>query len=218
MLALLSIATGTIYVDVSAIAQFIQKPSANHFKHIEEILNLIILYNLVILGFSSLIGYTLKRLVRIWKLDRKYKFFRFKNTWHYVLSGEINDFRRANFAITQNHHVQDIELKYVDLLIETQEGSILYDGLLVDYELSAKGEMETMFLSEVRRRYIRHDRQSLTRLKRLLSINKNPYYIVPGNIMSFSFDKVINMNISYYGIRKIRSRSGETIYQPFEIN
>lgn len=94
----------------------------------------IFIYNLSILIFAGLSGFVGKQIVRKQKWDRKYKYFRFQNVWHYILTGEFFDFPRASFTISDK--VSAIEMVFVDALVETQEGTLLYNGILVDYELN----------------------------------------------------------------------------------
>ena len=76
------------------------------------------------------------------KLDRTFKFFRFQNSWHYILKGELFDFPRAEIVLERDT-VEDIELVFVDAVLEINGDAYLYDGILVDYELTRKIHLES---------------------------------------------------------------------------
>lgn len=154
----------------------------------------VVLYNLTLFLFSAAFGYYSKKGIRVRKLDRKYKMFRFQNAWHYILKGEFFDFPRAAFDLEQDD-VEDIEVVFIDAVVETTEGSIIYDGLLVDYELSNKGGLDTISLKEVNRRYLKADSQN-TEEK-----NPNRYYNIPGHILVLKYEEILNLNFSYYKLR-----------------
>ena len=162
----------------------------NAEKHFFEVLG----FHITLYGFAGLAGYLTKKTVRYYKLDRKLKLFRYRNYWHYLITGEIFDFRRtaANFS---TNRVEDIELVFVDVLVHTEEGSVIYDGLLVDYELSHDGELESIHLTQVVRRYLREDPG-----KRRKESN---YCKIPGHLFVVPFSKVTNVNFTYYALEDL---------------
>ena len=110
---------------------------------------------------------------------------RFKNEWHYLVTGEILDFPHVP------GEANTVDFVWVDLMVQTQEGTLLYTGVLNDYILSKENGLDRIYLSEVVRRYLTDD------------YNKDRQeYEMPGNFMVFPFDKVLNMNITYYQIEE----------------
>lgn len=140
-------------------------------------------FSLYILAISF--GYSSKRVIRATKLDRKLKLFRFQNEWHYLFSGEILDFPRVSGKS------EDVDFSYVDVLVKSDEGSIIYMGILADYILSKEGGLDRIYLRDVKRRYLVKDKP----------VNdENPYYQMPGEFFVISAQQIINIHITYYSV------------------
>jgi len=177
------------------------------YKNIDENTFEIISYNATLILASSILGYASKQLVRRLKLDRKFKMFRFQNYWHYIFKGEFFDFPRASFDLYSDS-VIDIEFVYIDVLVETGEGTLIYDGILVDYELSKDGGLETIMLKEVERRFLKDDPQQSSQ-----GNNTNSYYDIPGHVLSISNSEILNINFSYYKLIQTGDSYGVQLVQ-----
>lgn len=162
-------------------------PSSNTFRNIQNNSFNIIFYHTTLLIFSSLFGHYSQSFIRNYKLDRKYNLFRFKNAWHYIFTGEFFDFPRATYDLT-NDNPKKIDYVFIDALVKTNEGTIIYKGILVDYELSDILGLETITLKEVRRRYLQDDS----------SDKKLKYYAIPGHVIILKYSEIINLNFSYF--------------------
>lgn len=79
-----------------------ENPQPSTFENLQNNSLEILVYHLTIFTFSSLTGYYLKYFIRNNKLDRKYKLLRFKNNWHYILSGEFFDFPKSSYDLTKD--------------------------------------------------------------------------------------------------------------------
>ncbi|MCG8323251.1 MAG: hypothetical protein MI921_27375 [Cytophagales bacterium] len=155
------------------------------FQHIQNQSANIFWFHFSLYIFSGFSGYGFKLMVRSKKWDRKCKIFRFKNKWHYLVKGEIYDFPRIISPLRKNI-AKDIEAVYVDALVSTDEGTIIYEGVIFDYELSNNGSLEYILLTEVERRYLKDD-----------NYNSLPYKI-PGNVLFISNSEIINLNFTYW--------------------
>lgn len=174
-------------VDLMMIEELMSKePESLVFRNLQNNLFNIIFYYLTIILFSSLSGYFLKILIRNNKLDRRYKLFRFRNNWHYILSGEFFDFKKSAYDLTKDSP-EEIDYIFVDALVQTKEGTIIYEGIFFDYELSDELGLDTITLREVRRRYLQYD----------YSNKKSKYYHIPGHILVLKYSEIINLNFSY---------------------
>ncbi|MEM9326159.1 MAG: hypothetical protein AAGA85_10905 [Bacteroidota bacterium] len=162
-------------------------------------------FHITLYCFAGLAGYLTKKTVRYSKLDRKLKLFRYRNYWHYLITGELFDFRRTATKFSRNR-VEDIELVFVDVLVHTEEGSVIYDGLLLDYELSHDGELESLHLTQVVRRYLREDPGKKRK--------ESNYYKIPGHLFVVPFSKVINVNFTYYALEDL----GDGRFKPVSID
>ena len=171
-----------------------QQPSNLSFQNIQNNSTKILIYNLSMFIVSGCSGYLLKQYVRKEKWDRKYKIFRFQNSWHYILKGEFFDFPRAEITLDVDT-VEEIELVFVDAIMEINGKSYLYDGVLVDYELNGNNGLETISLSNSQRRRLNDD--SKISKKGNKKDNSNKYYPLGGHIIILKYCELKNLNFTY---------------------
>lgn len=120
---------------------------------------------------------------------------RFNNDWHYVLSGR-------NLNTDDTGPVQEVKAVYVDVLVETKEGSVLYCGLLDEFYLSEDG-VDRICLYEVYRRRFDQDIKDSERMP-----NKSfdeRYYKMPGDLFVIPYSQIRNLNLTYYGPVRINA-------------
>ena len=129
-------------------------------------------------------GLLSKYFVRTYKLDRKYKLFRFQNEWHYLFSGEILDFPEVQGS------ARDVDLTYINVMVNTSEGSVIYRGYLSSYILSSSTGIDRLYLTDTKRRYLKDDGQN----------EETTYYRMPGEFFVVFASQIINLHISYYTI------------------
>ena len=169
------------------------KPNSAIFENLEEYAAPIVFYHVSMIAIAAFSGFFLRKIIRYYKLDRKWKILRFQNKWHYILKGEFYDFPRANVNL-ENDDVDNIEFVFVDALIETSDCTYIFDGFLVDYELSSDGGLETITLAEVERRKLSDDI--------LVSSDnddtRSPYYDIEGHILLIKYSETKNLNFTYY--------------------
>ena len=152
------------------------------FQHIHSHLYEIIAYFSMLVSLSAIAGRFFKALVRRKKWDRTIKLFRFQNEWHYLFSGEILDFPRVA------GEASDIDFTFVDALVETDEGAIIYKGVLQDYILSKDGGVDRIYLTDVKRRFLRDDGK------------EDRDYTLPGKFFVIPFSKIANLHLTYYAV------------------
>ena len=133
---------------------------------------------------GALAGFISKYLVRTYKLDRKYKLFRFQNEWHYLFSGEILDFPDIQGS------TRNVDFTYINVLVNTSEGSVIYRGYLSAYILSSSTGIDRLYLTDAKRRYLKDDRQN----------EESTYYKMPGEFFVIFANQIVNLHISYYTI------------------
>ncbi len=141
-------------------------------------------------------GFAAKLVVRKFKLDRKVKLFRFQNEWHYIFSGEILDFPKVP------GNAEDIDCSYIDALVKTDEGTIIYTGLLADYILTKEGGIDRIYLTDVKRRFFKDDITNKVESPAELdeSTNDSRYYYLPGRFFIISYSQIINLHVTYYKV------------------
>ncbi len=138
------------------------------------------------LGFlyltSAIAGAISGRLIRITKLDRRFKLLRFKNYWFYILNGEHFDFKKFK-------HLKQKQKKHLftkaDILIEQNSETALFSGIVIDYELSNNDgiTLSKLYLHNAERYKIKEG-------------EKKPISI-PGNIFVVDCENMKNINLTY---------------------
>ena len=136
----------------------------------------IISYFIAVSALAAFAGLAAKYIVRKLKLDRKFKLFRFQNEWHYIFSGEILDFPRVP------GDASDISIRYIDALVKSDQGTIIYTGILADYVLSHDGGIDRIYLTNVKRRYLKDDKTNQPQE----ADNDERYYYLPGAVFYHS--------------------------------
>jgi len=160
----------------------------------------IVLYNLVVWVLSGFLGYSFKKIIRKFKIDRKHKLFRFHNEWHYLITGEILDFPKIDGEASK------IDFVSVDAVIDTDAGTFIYSGIIQDYLLSKQGGLELIYLTEVNRRLINDDPQNDT-FDNLEDENESDdrLYFMPGDFFVLPYKEIKNINITYYEIEEVEN-------------
>ena len=142
----------------------------------EQLLN-VLFYAIYSVAISAILGFFLFRIIRWFGLDIRFPAFRFLNQWHYYFKGEI--LRTQEFRQTNRGRVLSTE---VDLMLKDDNGkSNLFCGLLTQYTLNSKNELESIYLT------------AATRFSQSLNVMKP----IPGDIFIIPFATVQNMNIRY---------------------
>jgi len=179
-------------VDFSAIGNLLSSDSSYlFFDSLQINFDKILIYNASLFLFSGFVGFMCKQTVRKLRWDRKYKFFRFQNTWHYILKGEFFDFPNADISL-QKDTVENIEFVFVDAVLDLQGDSYLYNGILVDYELSNDGGFKNISITEPIRRKISDE---------TIKNNKpNKFYNIKGHILLLKYNLIKNINFTYYTV------------------
>lgn len=131
---------------------------------------------------SGIIGAISGRLIRITKLDRRFKILRFKNYWFYVLNGEHFDFKKfRHLKQEKKNHL----FTKADVLIEQNSQTALFSGIVVDYELSISDgiALSKLYLHNAERYKLKEG-------------DKKPISI-PGNIFVVDCENMKNINLTY---------------------
>ncbi|WNJ20486.1 hypothetical protein [Pontibacter sp. G13] len=163
-------------------------------EHFQSNQTQVFAYLLSSFGVGLLSGWVGQLLVIRFQLDRRFSIFRFKNKWHYYFTGAFLEFQQTAQQV-DNPGNQKIDLTYLQILVDSREGTLLYDGLLVNYDVDASGELTALSMSQVRRRKLNDDVPTDSDGD---SAQDSRYYHIMGNVMRFEADKIINMNLTYY--------------------
>lgn len=168
-------------------------------KSIENIENFrieIIIFNSFLNIIAFIIGFQLKNLVVNKNLDTRFPFLRFNNVWHYLLTAKFILLRRSQIQLVEDT-IQDADITYIVALTNVGNKSILYNGILVDYELSKDGSLNLIYLKGAKRREIDE--------------NEDSYVDIEGHIIILKYENIINLNISFIATDIIRNDENEIV-------
>ncbi len=156
----------------------------------------LIVYQLIIWAISALIGFLTTSLIRFYKLDRKYRLFRFGNSWYYYFSGEAIEFPDID------ENADAIDYIFVDVLIQSEGREIIYVGILSDFELSQNGGLKSIALKGAKRRVLGAPSEKLSHAERQNRTEEEilkEYYTIPSNHLIIPYsEKILNINFRYY--------------------
>lgn len=160
---------------------------SDSFLNVQNNIDKIFLYNVLLITTGMVIGYFTRIVVRKAKLDRKQRFFRFDNEWHYILSGEILEFPSAKIN-GKRINARSVGNKYVNVLTKVDDYFIVYSGILVESFLSNDGGLDLLCMNGVKRKLIKKDEQNPQAVEHPMNID---VFVIP-------YGQIINLSITYY--------------------
>lgn len=181
----------TYYIDFEQLGNLILGVTISNkaeiaFKQLGYFKYAIFFYNLILFIFSFIIGYGCRELIRHWEIDRKIRYFRFSNKWHYIFSGECLDFPDVPDTY------QEITDKIINILCKVNGKSILYSGEFFNYYIDSKGDLEAVHLRSPIRRYLEKD-----------SAEDQDYYVIPSRYLVIPNSEIININFRYFALEEV---------------
>jgi hypothetical protein len=144
-----------------------------------------LLYCTLVMTVSFFAGHCCRKIVRVLKLDRRFKLFRFTNDWHYLLSGEFLDFPEVP------DHPEEVSFKLVNALTSVGNQQMLYIGELIHFTLSDEGGLENIVLKDAKRRLLQDD------------LVENRYYEIPGRYITIPYKTIVNINVRYFYLEEV---------------
>lgn len=157
-------------------------------------------FNINVLAASS--GFLLSRIVRLTKLDINSKVFRYRNPWYYILSGEIQNFKKfkAGFKIgilkTNSNPFKYYPPK-ADILLKGANGeSALYSGFIIDYELDSNNiqNLDKLYLAGATRYRDKRDKDEAEGFTVVGSRTEVP---INGDVFVLDAANIININLTF---------------------
>lgn len=133
----------------------------------------------VVLVSSFLVGSLLRRIVWSFRLDTVFSVLQLRHRWFYILQGRMREMPR-------------VVLAYVDVLTEHPDGSRLYRGLVVDFELAATGALDSLTLGQARRGRGRGA--------------EFQWIPIPSNRLTLMGSKIHSINVTYMTIENQKRR------------
>lgn len=131
---------------------------------------------------AIILGTLLGRIIRITRLDTKFKLLRYKNYWFYIFNGQYGGFKKLK-------HLEQKNKKHlftkVDVLIDSNSKTHLYSGIIVDYELNENNccELSKIFLQNAERYSMKN--------------NQRVRVEIPGTLLVVDCTTMKNINLTY---------------------
>ncbi len=174
-----------------------------NFSQLRYFLYPIFFYNVSVFSFSFGAGYGLQKIVRRFKLDRKYRYLRFNNKWHYIFTGEC-----LNFPDVPDEF-EEITDKVINVLCKVNDKTILYTGEYFNYYINKDGDLEAIHLKHPIRRFLEHDK-----------VDQKKYYKIESRYLVIPHSDIININFRYFNRTEIdeKSLSEEEKMQAIELD
>lgn len=154
------------------------------FGQIEAFKYQIFFYHIILFLFAFIIGYSTREFIRYFGLDKKFRYLRFSNKWHYIFSGECLDFPDVPDDYDEITH------KIINVLCKVNGNSILYSGEFFNYYVDKDGNLEAVHLKYPIRRML--DKDDDTELNRYYHIASR-YLVIPNS-------DIININFRYLSL------------------
>lgn len=167
------------------------------------VLIIFLIYSLIIIYLASVFGKNLREYVIRRNLDFKYPFLKVSNHWYYLFSGrEVKYNTRMDFDLIQ-----------IDALVPTNEGDILYSGILHSYFLD-RYKLDKIYLKYVFRRWMEKTEETneydyketsleneeslqLRNLRQFEDQFDERFSKVAGNFLVLTYSAIKNINVSY---------------------
>lgn len=185
--------TSNYYVDFQQLSNLIlgnSNKADSSFKQLAEFKYSIFFYNLILFSFSFTVGYFFRFIVRKIKIDRKIRYFRFSNKWHYIFTGECLDFEDVP---DQYNEITD---KIINILCRVNGKTVLYTGEYFNYYIDSRGDLEAVHLRNPIRRYLDND-----------NATDKDYYVIPSRYLVIPNSDIININFRYFSLEEVDSPS-----------
>jgi hypothetical protein len=181
---------------------------SSDFQIIKQSLLPFLIYLFVLIVIGVLLGILVRLTIRRLKLDFYLNFLRFGNEWHYLLSGEFVNYPKKDsstsffkvvggYLRTLRNPPKKVQWIQVDALMNSSEGDVIYSGILKEYFLSKDNGLDRIYLSQVYRRKYKKDLKLEPEGDPIQQLDDR-YYPMPGYLLVIRYDKVINLNITYY--------------------
>lgn len=153
-------------------------------------------YFLSLYAAAGTLGFVLHWTVRRFKLDRKTRFFRFRNEWYYLLSGEVLEFSESP------EPAPAIDGVYLSAVVDHSDGSFLYRGIVRDFTFGRDGQLEKIILTLAHRRKLESDRAAtqppIAGAAPLPSDDR--YYMIDGDFFVLRYSETTTINLDYFAL------------------
>ena len=161
-------------------------------EKVDQFIIEIVVFQTIVNLISYFLGKLLHNLILKYSLDTRHHVLRFNNVWHYLISGRFLQYR----DILNIDTVRDIDLTFVDALVNINNQTFIYTGLLIDYQLGKDGTLDLLIITKAQRKLINVD-------------TEEDYKDIRGNYLVLKYSDLININLSFIQIEPSVNDTGE---------
>ncbi len=97
----------------------------------------------------------------------------------------------------------------VAALVPLKDTTLLYTGLLVDYELTDKGELDRIMIANAARRHLNDDAKGTDDAKQMTQENMERFYPIEGDCLVLRASEFTTLNIKYLVLEPLNETSKE---------
>jgi hypothetical protein len=135
-------------------------------------------YNFLLVLTMVILARVIRYLLQVTELHARFELLNLYNKWWYYFNGYYAD-------------VDEFDLVFVDAVVDTKDGAIIYSGFLVYFE-TKDGELDRIYLKDALRREFKRQTAAGT----LINESGTPVQI-PGATFSLKYENVINLNVNF---------------------
>jgi hypothetical protein len=147
------------------------------------------IYNAIIFVIAVALG----RLVRylVIQIDRHHnnELLRPFNRWWYLFNGY--------YLIQIGHESRDYDFVFVDAVVDTKDGTIIYSGYLVEFICNGE-ELDRIYLNDTIKKYFKRQNANVEGERKIFS-NEDEKEI-PGQFLCIPYKEILNLNVTFVAI------------------
>lgn len=152
-------------------------------------------YFLSLFAISAVSGRVAHQLVRRFQLDLRTQIFRFRNEWHYLLTGEILSFSEVSIQ------AREVDGVFLSAVVDHAKDSYLYRGIVEDWSFSDDGQLESVRLTFAHRRRLSDDRPDATvESSGEYRAPDSRYYPIHGDLLLLRYSEMKTVNLDYFSL------------------
>ncbi|PZR26353.1 MAG: hypothetical protein DI535_14630 [Citrobacter freundii] len=166
------------------------------------------LYNFTQLIVAVIVGRLLRRYLQRIKIHSAMEALRIYNHWWYL----FNAFRSGN--LLEKKIQKAFDLVFVDVLVNTNSGTMLYSGYLTDFICSGE-TLERLYLSESSKRDFKTVKTS-THGNAILN-KPGPPQPVKGEILAIPAAEILNINVKFVDLTVYTQKIKNPVFRPMHV-
>jgi hypothetical protein len=157
---------------------------------------------LVLLALSS--GHLIRFVIIKCNLDLYLKFLHFNNEWYYLfkaryIKSKLKDLEKNNPEFGKIKIDEDLMI-YLDILVESVSGVVIYKGILENFTLAKGGGLDSIRLAKVSKQKYKILSDSLSKKEK--KKKKSEEQTIPGHSVVFPMHLIKNINIRYIIVKE----------------